>query len=403
MKRIVSRWLKTTIYRAFGQAFYGRKTQHLQICVRRTLGRRPLRQAFSTPGHAGHTGSAGHIRNSRLLAICLLICILLSGIGCGRKKEPPVEVTGKVPQLYPTALNVNGIMIGSVKFPDLYPSFRIENGKQSELALPSDAAWGYPLGINNVGRSVGYAGRRDNQSRHAVVWQNGRPNWLDDGNALSSEASAINNGGVIVGFRIADDGIAHPVQWRNGTMQELAAPAFVSWRPAGINTNGDIVGCGIDAQQRPHLYLWRQNRLSEFGTGYHIAINNRGLIAGDYQTPDRRLQACVWNGTTRKDLPTLPQTNESRALACNDRGQIVGSADLRDASVGAYGSPLPVLWQNGHALNLNTVRPPSANYTLEEAVAINNSGQILCTARRGKWSRAALLTPGSNGWQIQVY
>lgn len=332
------------------------------------------------------------------LTIIILLCM-----GCGRKKDPPVEITGKVAQLYPTAFNANAVIVGSIRFPDLYPSFVIENGRQQELALPSEASWVYPLGLNDGGLIVGYASRKSNQSRHAVVWQNGRPNWLEDGNALSSEATAVNNAGVIVGFRITGDGIAHVAQWQNGALQEITSPNNLSWRPTGINANGDVVGYGIDAQQHPHLYVRQQNHLSDLGTGYHIALNDSGQVAGDHQTPDRLLHACVWNGTQRANLAALPKTNDSRALALNDRGQIVGSADLRNAQPDANGTPLPVLWQNNRALDLNTVRPPNATYTLEEAISINNKGQILCTARQGKWGRAALLTPTATGWQIQVY
>ena len=337
---------------------------------------------------------------SRLIPLLLIVLLC---VGCGRKKDPPVEITGKVAQLYPTGFNANAVIVGSIRFPDLYPSFIIENGKQQELAVPAESSWVYPLALNDSGQIVGYASRKSNQSRHALVWQNGRVNWLEDGNAVSSEATAINNAGVIVGFRITSDGIAHPAQWQNGAMREIAAPNSPAWRPTGINANGDVVGYGINARQQPHLYVWRQNRLSHLGTGYHIALNNSGQLAGDYQTPDRLLHACAWNGNQRVTLATLPQTNESRAFALNDRGQIVGSADLRNAQPDANGIPIPVLWQNNRALDLNTVRPPNAAYTLEEAVGINNSGQILCAARQGKWGRTALLTPTANGWQIAVY
>ncbi len=335
---------------------------------------------------------------------CLLSSFLLLSAGCGRKQDPPVEITGKVAQLYPTGLNAKGAMVGSIRFPDLYPSFLIVNGTQRELAVPPEAAWVYPQGINDCGQVVGYASRSDNQSRHAVTWQNGRPLWLEDGNALSSEATAVNNQGVIVGFRVTADRITHATQWQNGRMQEITSTPNVQWRPVGINAQGEIVGCGTDAANRPHLYHWRQNHLTDSGNGYHIALNNRNQIAGDYLTPDFHLHACLWNGQQRKELPVPPGTNNSRVFGINDRGQIVGSASLQTAQQDTtIGTPLPLLWDKGHALNLNSIRPSNAEYTLEEALAINNNGQIVCTARQGKWGRAALLTPTANGWQIQVY
>jgi hypothetical protein len=62
-----------------------------------------------------------------------------------------------------------------------------------------------------------------------------------------------------------------------------------------------------------------------------------------------------------------------------------------------------VLWEQGHIIDLSRRLVTRFDGKLEEAIAINDSGQILCTARQGIWGRAVLLTPGKGGYAIQVF
>ncbi|HET9301907.1 MAG TPA: hypothetical protein VFO20_03945, partial [Propionibacteriaceae bacterium] len=66
------------------------------------------------------------------------------------------------------------------------------------------------------------------------------------------------------------------------------------------------------------------------------------------------------------DLGTLPGSTYSVAADINDRGQIVGMADL------AAGGSHAVLWQDGSLIDLGTL-----GGTLSWANAINRQGQIV--------------------------
>lgn len=71
----------------------------------------------------------------------------------------------------------------------------------------------------------------------------------------------------------------------------------------------------------------------------------------------------------------------SQAVAMNDRGQVVGSAENGHA----------FLWQNGKKIDLGTL--PDA--TESEAVAINNHGQIVGRSRTKDGKEHAVL------WTLQ--
>ena len=327
-------------------------------------------------------------------------------------------------QTAPKALNATGTVVGGLRpTVDALPAFvyttTVPNNRshttsatfpRRELPVPLGATWVLPNGINAQGQIAGFANEQARQTRHAVLWErlpikpgavaipetqeNYTVHPLDDGGALSSEATAINARGEIAGIRWTRQGICQACYWRDGLCNEVDSHAPVAWRPTGLNEAGDMVGWGRDALNNVHLFSWHQHVLTDLGRGYQIALNQRGQLAGDYETPDHRFHACLWNGKHRLPLPMLPGTNESHALALNDHGQIVGRASWsnslsnsklnfvpdteeksREEQGTKNGTPHPVLWEKGHALDLNTLVPAGSSYVLEEAIAINNAGQ----------------------------
>src|SRR5262249_20945600 len=64
-----------------------------------------------------------------------------------------------------------------------------------------------------------------------------------------TQASAINDDGVIVGTAMAGDFSApfHAVMWANGTIVDLAAASGCDqwWQATGVNARGDVIGIGL--------------------------------------------------------------------------------------------------------------------------------------------------------------
>jgi probable HAF family extracellular repeat protein len=117
-------------------------------------------------------------------------------------------------------------------------------------------------------------------------------------------------------------------------------------------------------------------------------INKSGQVVGfSYITGDTASHAFLYNGKM-KDLGTLGGS-QSRADGINNSGQVVGvSLTSGDAAFHAF------LYSDDKMLDLNKLVPALSGWTLTEAFAINDVGQIVGfgTAPNGE-ERAFLLTP----------
>jgi probable HAF family extracellular repeat protein len=85
------------------------------------------------------------------------------------------------------------------------------------------------------------------------------------------------------------------------------------------------------------------------------------------------------------DLGTLGGAS-SAAQAINTAGQVVGQSTYI-AGVSGLGPDLvndhAFLWQNGTMIDLNSLLPAGSGWILEDAVAINDKGQIVCSGVSG--------------------
>jgi probable HAF family extracellular repeat protein len=121
------------------------------------------------------------------------------------------------------------------------------------------------------------------------------------------------------------------------------------------------------------------------------AINDRGQIVGASTNAEGNLRAFLLDDGRMRDLGTLGGPN-SAARDINERGAVVGFSSA------ANGEPHAFVWLRGVMVDLNTVlRNPSPGFTLMEANAINDRGEITGCALVGGAERAFLLKP-AHGW-----
>jgi uncharacterized membrane protein len=127
------------------------------------------------------------------------------------------------------------------------------------------------------------------------------------------------------------------------------------------------------------------------------AINNFGLIVG-YGTHTKAsgsvLDAYRYNPWTREviDLGTFPGGCISYAYDINAKAEVVGAAYLDASGAGNFRA---ALWLPGRAgaLNLNDLIPAWTGWTLRQATAINDEGQIVGWGYVNGQTRAFRLDP----------
>jgi probable HAF family extracellular repeat protein len=181
----------------------------------------------------------------------------------------------------------------------------------------------------------------------------------------------------------------------------------------GINASGQVVGWAN--LRAAGAVKWTHGVIADLGTlggnnSVASGINAGGQVVGWANLPGEvnAKHAVEWTQGVITDLGTLPGGTFSVATGINANGQVVGQA----ATVGVIGQiagqPPTVgkvfhafLWtSSGGITDLNSLIDPGLGWTLMNAVAINDSGQIVgdgfhhnSAGQHYVLSHAFLLTP----------
>jgi probable HAF family extracellular repeat protein len=177
----------------------------------------------------------------------------------------------------------------------------------------------------------------------------------------SSSASAINNAGQVAGY--ADTTAfaqTHAFLYSNGTMKDLGTLG---------GSNGDSYATAINASGQVTGY---STTSSTYGVPYHAFIDSNGVMT---------------------DLGTVPGYTTSQGFGINDAGQVVGEVFNTNPLFGQHA----FLYSDGHMIDLNSLLPAGSTWDLQEAQAINNSGDIVGygTTSPGGLPHAFFLSPQS--------
>ena len=185
---------------------------------------------------------------------------------------------------YATAINNSGEVAGSNG-----EAFVAMNGNVEDLALPSGMNWSAAYGINDAGTVVG-DGRLANGTFRGLIWNaDGSVTTLGTLGGTSSQATAVNEGGEVVGFASLASGYQHAFALIGGTMTDLGTLGGSSYA-YGVNDSGEVVGYSYlaDGDQDAFLYddgsMLDLNSLLPANSGWVVeeafGINNAGQITG---------------------------------------------------------------------------------------------------------------------------
>jgi len=267
---------------------------------------------------------------------------------------------------------------------------------RTQLAVLSDTTTTDPFGENFCGFGTGLICL-------GAVWQKGVMTALPTLGGNNGAAIGINNRGRSMGY--AENGTQdatcqapqvldyEAVIWgpQPGQIQELPPlPGDTVGFALGINDAGQVVGSSgscantplVPQPVGPHAVLWDHGSPINLGSlgGQLIstaaAINNRGEVVGASDLPgDTALHSFLWTRETgMQDLGTLPGDVNSLPGATggiNNRQQVVGWSCDSAGNCRAY------IWQNNVMTDLNSLIPPTSPLYLVIAYAINDAGEIV--------------------------
>ncbi len=348
-------------------------------------------------------------RRARLLALALP---LLLPWRLSAALAPSVLSSGKTPTLYSVTALADGSEVAALNNAgEVALSVRAGDGAQGYAgtadtltalpALPKHHA-SLVYGLSDAGQA---AGASFNILGHArAFWWDGVTHKIGSLPGYPySEARGINSTGDIAGF--SETGHADRRRaWmtraflrRPGeTLTDLGTLGGAYSAAYAVSSLGAVVGkADTDTVGATHAFAWTgEGGMTDLGTlgganSVAYAVSDSGQIAGASDTDAAGTRhAFLYASGQMQDLAPLPGLTESAAYVLNASGQVVGTSQngtLKRAT----------LWQNSQPTDLNAVLPAHSGWTLTEARAINDHGQIAGLGLFQGHPRAFLLTPAT--------
>jgi probable HAF family extracellular repeat protein len=226
--------------------------------------------------------------------------------------------------------------------------------------------------------------------------------------------SDINNDMVVAGSlqKPQDLRFTRAFRWSKGKLELLETLGGPYTSGNAMNSAGDVAGSSQLSNGTKHAVVWHGRRPQDLGLlaggDYSNArdINDKGEVVGDANiAPNGRPKAFAWYGGQMHQLADTVSSTFCSAQAVNGKGDVVGSCDLPD------GSAQGVLWKQGQAINLGTLGDEDAPST---ALDINDHGQVVGSAevidgklRAFLWENNTMgdlnaAIPSDSGWLLLV-
>jgi probable HAF family extracellular repeat protein len=292
---------------------------------------------------------------------------------------------------YAEDINASGQVAGFRLSSGLDQSFLYTGPGGMQILTPPGGTASEAYGINDSGQVTGYyyiVGGHE----HAYIWTKAT-GFQDLGmlpGGIQSYGYDISNAGAVCGYADTSAGFRAFLYTSAAGMQSLGTLAGGSMSKAyGMNNTGEVVGYATAADGQPHAFLYTNGTMSDLTTFGGLSskaydVNDSGQVVGNWVNAEGQQQAFLWN-------PNGAMTNlggvNANAENINDLGAVVGESTV-GASLHAF------LWQNNIMTDLNTLIDPASGWTLNLALHINDSGQIVGVGTfDGETDRAFLLNP----------
>lgn len=224
-------------------------------------------------------------------------------------------------------------------------AFLYSDGRLIDLN-PEENSYGWGTAINDAGSVAGFIS--DEQSTFAFTYREGE--FINIGKLLpvgvSSQGSAINRSGTVVGQTTIPNSDSTPFIYRSGQIEHLAALRSAFTAVSGVNDQEQIVGF-LNAQPGNYrAFCYQSGRLLDLGgvlgeRSQALDINNKGQIVGFRAFSETDLRAFLLENDRLIDLGV---SGRSLAEGLNDAGEVVGQ------DTAETGSPFAFLWTSQDGL-----------------------------------------------------
>jgi len=272
--------------------------------------------------------------------------------------------------------------------------FLWETGKMTDLGVLPKTVVSMARSINNKGQIAGESSDLHG-NMFGVLWETGKMTSLGPLGGEYGTVAMINDHGVIVGQRHKSKTERCGFVWSKGLIADSDTLSGDCLNAKAINDAGLVLGeapAGPGDNQDRKSFLWDHGKVIDLAAFQALCLNNKGQIAGQMTDTKAGSTPAVWEAGKVRPLPSL-KTIRSAVSGINDRGDIVGWADLPSGADGKDIVTHALLWQGDQCIDLNERVDSTEGWTIETAEDINSAGQIVGMGLHAGQEHAYLLTP----------
>ncbi|AGL16962.1 HAF repeat-containing protein [Actinoplanes sp. N902-109] len=290
----------------------------------------------------------------------------------------------------PVGLNEHADVVGHLSDG---PAFRWHDGVLTPLAHPTgDPAWA--AAINDSGLVAGFRGAPDDLAPdRPFVWRDGVFTDVGPWHGLTAgEAVDVNDRGqVLINMYDAGRSAEHALLWDRGRLTDLGNLGSEHTTGTALNDHGAVIGMGIDATGAYHPFQWQHGRMTDLwpaaaqSEAVANAINTAGDVVG-YVIGAAGVQPVRWRHGVAGFL--MPD-RYGVATAVNDRGDVAGiTFDPTRPDI----VRVPFRWRHGRVTGYDVLEPALAGNWVS---GIDGRGRVIGTSVvRGGMDHVVVWTAG---------
>lgn len=287
------------------------------------------------------------------------------------------------------AINNHGQIVGeSTTASGAFHAFLYSGGTMQDLGTLATSS--RATNINDNGQIVGRFYDVATANYRAFVYSDGVMHDIFGPSTrayvVNSVANDINNKGQIVGT-IYDTAPTFGLSGYLSNGTNVGVQYTVRTTPIAINDAGQMLGMDGNGTGTSAFIASNGSVTRLTGASNVYDINENGMVVGDEtvvftsgQTMTSSRRAISWMDGVYTDVTANLHTNDGVARAVNDLGAVVGQFSKTATASGGYTGYAGFLYMDGQATDLNTLLAPDSGLVIQDAIDINNAGQILATA-----------------------